>query len=316
MRTLITIILFSLAFNIYSQETEIINKVRSELREQYSVLKQANKIKHGTYVKYFPLIGERVLVFELGNYINGKKHGQWEKFYEKLPKPTWNTTKEIGNYFEDKKNGIWFSYYIDTTSSIINAKNLSSLFQTNTVINDSTKNKKLKQAGMYLNDKKVGPWVTLDYNGILLQKYDFSKAKLLFEKSITDSSKYNTNRKPLFFGGQSLLEELLLGNIESESIEISNMVKKDSTYAIITFTINENGSVSNVSIDTNLNLKIFKDELIRLIMLTDGNWLPAIENDKIVISTYKIGYDHLILSDKYSKSIRELHSLHRFRILD
>jgi hypothetical protein len=252
------------------------------------------------------------LVFELGNYLYGKKHGQWEKFYELYPKATWNTTKEIGSYFEGKKNGIWFSYYIDSTSSIINAKNLTSVFQTKTLINDTTKNNKLKQAGMYINDKRVGPWLTFDSKGNLLQKYDFSKAMLLFEKSIPDSSKYNTNRKALFFGGHLLLLDLLMGNFDW--LQVSDMIKKDSTYAIITFSINENGSVSNVSIDTNLNNKIFKKELTRIIMLTDGNWLPAIKNDLIVTSTYKIECD-IFQKEKNSGNYRYL-GTHGFTIVD
>ena len=50
---------------------------------------------------------------------------------------------------------------------------------------------------MYLNDKRVGEWVSFDYHNKLTQRYNVTKGKLLFDSSIKDSSDYNFNRKPL-----------------------------------------------------------------------------------------------------------------------
>lgn len=258
MRLLITSILLFVYLNINGQGTDIVIQDGAGFKEQYAVLKQNPKIRHGTYIKYRQVIGDRVLVYEFGNYLNGMKHGNWEKFFEIFPHGTWNATQEIGNYFEGRKNGVWSSFYLDSTSTLINAKNLSSLLQAKTVFNnDDPKNTRLRLVGMYLNDKRVGEWMAFDYYGSLLQKYDFSKSRLLFEKSIIDSTQYNSNRKPLFIGGQSHLMKLLYSNYNSKEVNLK-IIKKDSTYAIITFNINEQGKTGNIFIETNLNNKFFK----------------------------------------------------------
>lgn len=292
MRHLILILIFvSPTSDLLGQETKFVSGSAEDGGiEEYYVLKENKKVKHGTYVKYLPPFGTRdYVILESGSYINGEKNGIWEYYYSNgFQKSSWNKLREKGAYVNGKKNGVWTSFYMDTTTNAISKEIYGNKKTTDSVnLFIEHKTNKLKQAGMYLNDKKVGEWVSFDYFNRLVQKYDFKENKLLFEKSINDSLDYNLNRKSLFIGGIACLTDFLYYNFKSTSVAID----KDSTYITFAFTVNINGSTQEHRIIRTSRSKGLEKEMLRLISSTDFNWLPAVENGQMKNYEYKIGLD-------------------------
>lgn len=313
LRPLILILIFaSQPLDLLGQETKFVSRsAESGGIEEYYVLKENKKVKHGTYVRYLPPFGTRdYVILESGSYINGEKDGVWEYYYSNgFQKSSWNKLREKGAYVNGKKNGVWTSFYMDTTTNVLNKKrfgNKKRMDSVNLFIGHETN--KLKQAGTYLNDKKVGEWVSYDYFNRLVQKYNFNEKKLLFEKSINDSLDYNLNRKPLFIGGLDCLIAFLFNNYESTRV----LIDKDSTYITIAFTINTNGSTQEHRITRTSRSKDLEKEMLRLISSTDFNWLPAVENGQTKNYEYKIGLDII----QYPDSGQNLRYKSFFTILD
>jgi antitoxin component YwqK of YwqJK toxin-antitoxin module len=272
----------------FSQETKFVQKIRPEFIEEFYVLKNDKNVKHGTYVKYRGTYGVQIL--ESGEYNNGEKNGSWEYFYNILTMDSQNSIKEKGNYINGKKNGIWTSYYLDTIPEIVKSKKFENKRKIDSVnIYIDQQAAKLMAAGMYLNDKRVGEWISFNYVGEVAQKYNFTTSRLQFDSSIKDSLVYNLNRKPLFIGGQACLTTFLLYNINLSAIMFK--VKVDSTNALIKFTINEHGGVENINVNSNTENKVLVAEIIRLITATNSNWLAGLKDGVQIRSVYSIRYD-------------------------
>lgn len=280
------------------QETKFVSRgAESGGIEEYYVLKENKKLKHGTYVRYLPPFGTRdYVILESGSYVNGEKQGVWQYFYSNaFQKSSWNKLKEKGAYVNGKKNGVWSSYYLDTVANISSAQSFGNKIRMDSInLFIEHKTNKLKQAGMYLNDKKVGEWVSFDYHNKLTQKYNFKTGKLLFESSIKDSIDYNLNRKSLFIGGLICLTEFLYDNYKSTDV----LIEEDSTYVTIAFTLNTNGSTQEHRIIRTSHSKYLEKEILRLISSTDFNWLPALVNGQKVNYEYKISMDIIRYPDK------------------
>jgi antitoxin component YwqK of YwqJK toxin-antitoxin module len=292
MKYLVLFLLSSIEISVSSgQETKFVSRgAENGGIEEYSVLKENKKVKHGTYVRYLPPFGTRgYVVLESGSYLNGEKQGVWEYYYSNgFQKLSWNKLREKGAYVNGKKNGVWSLYYLDTTTNISSAQSYGNKNKADSVnLSIEHKANKLKQAGMYLNDKRIGEWVSFDYHNNLTQKYNFKKERLLFESSIEDSSNYNLNRKPLFIGGLNCLTGFLYYNYKSTDV----LIEKDSTYVTIGFTINTNGVTQEHRIIKTSHSKYLEKEILRLISSTDSNWLPALANKQKVNYEYKIRMD-------------------------
>jgi len=289
MRLFTTLILIVIHLDLLGQETKFVLKEGQGFTEEYDVLKSNKKVKHGTYVKYRQPFGQYVII-ESGAYQNGEKHGQWETFYNETSRKTWNKLKEKGNFVNGKKNGLWTYYYLDTAANTTNVEKSGANGKSKSVnVSIDQKNEKLRQAGMFLNDKRVAEWVSFDHEGEVFQRYNFSKSKLIFEKSLEDSTSYNANRKPLFIGGLPCLSNFLANNVNY--VQIVSKVDRDSTYATINFIIDEQGKTQSVDIVTNYDNKPFKDEIQRLISLTDFYWLPGLKEGLKIALPYTLRYN-------------------------
>lgn len=303
MRLFTTLILIVTCLDLLAQETNFVLKEGQGFTEEYDVLKSDKKVKHGTYVKYRQPFGQYVII-ESGGYLNGEKHGQWEIFYNEASRKTWNSIKERGSFVNGKRNGLWTYFYLDTIANITSIDKVEVSKQTKSVnVNIDQKNEKLKQAGMFLNDKRVGEWVSFDYKGEIFQKYNFSKSILIYEKSLTDSMLYNSDRKPLFIGGLPCLSNFIANNISM--VEIASKIVKDSTYATINFMIDENGQTRQIDIKTNYDNKTLKEEMLKLIGLTDRYWLPGLKNGIKTAFPYSIEFGIIQTENNTnSKSLR------------
>jgi TonB family protein len=114
-------------------------KGSNEISESYSVLKSDKEIKHGEYIAYFKASDFNYsfpdkpdyLVRLKGNFLYGKKNGEWIEFIRPL------AIKLKGNYLNDKKVGIWETIKEDGQVIITerydfdNKKKLDPLFNAN-----------------------------------------------------------------------------------------------------------------------------------------------------------------------------------------
>jgi hypothetical protein len=163
---------------------------------------------------------------------------------------------------------------------------------------------------MYINDKRVGEWVGFDYQGVLAQRYNFSSGELLYDRSIADSSLYNLDRKPVFVGGAPCLHNFLINNFSYSGIF---EVEKDSTFAVVSFIIDGFGNVHSPTITKSSGSKPLEKELLRLVLATQGNWLPAVKaGQKTMAYVYRIRKD--IVTVKKGDRTREFRAF--FRVVE
>jgi antitoxin component YwqK of YwqJK toxin-antitoxin module len=285
------------------------------IREVYTVLKSDRKIKHGSYVKYdvgkynLPFIldnrknkDENPPVLERGSYVSGAKSGTWEYYYHIKTSPDENASpgvylllnqlRERGQYANGKKNGIWYTYHFNSlndlgdsiVSAVIREANADNI-QPQTV---HDKHLKVKSIGQYLNGKQIGEWFYYDPTGMLVQKYNFTKKKLLYDISV-DTTRIHTNRNAVFIGGVVTFSELL----NRLSIQKPDGLSRDSIHISLSLTIDREGKVSSNHVsmpDTSID-----EDLARLSAMPGCRWAPAIEDGQAVASTYTFYVDFIRL---------------------
>jgi antitoxin component YwqK of YwqJK toxin-antitoxin module len=289
---------FFLVNAVNAQETKFVTRRNSDPEkmkdpknqfiEEYYVLKNDEDIRHGTYVKYRPAPRE-IQLLESGRYQNGQKDGLWEYYHAPIRDYT-NSIKEKGNYVNGKRNGVWTSYYRDTIPEAISHERFGNKRKADSIsVSIVQRAVKLKIAGMYLNDKRVGEWTSFNYLGSPSQRYNFSKQQLIFDAAIKDTAAYNTNRGALYIGGRSCLVDFLTGEFALTPSLIFK-VKGDSAGVVVSFTINEDGNVIDPHVENSNSNKHVENEAMRIIALTKSNWIPAVLNSKRVASIYKIRF--------------------------
>lgn len=283
---LLTICLSLLSIQAFCQETKFVLKKRASFNEEFYVLKSDKKIKHGTYVKY-ETGSNKVHLLESGSYENGQKSGFWHYFHESYDKYAQNRIKAQGHYVNGKKNGLWTFYYLDTIPVKATVETYGKRRKLDSIsVNIEPQSLRLKLAGRYLNDRRVGEWTSLTYDGKLYQKYDFYKSQLITDRSLKDSLEYNKNRRALFVGGLPCFGELI--SSEFSFTKVVTELDHDSTSVLVTFKIDRNGHVSEPAIFQSNASKIFEKEAIRVMELTDNSWIPALLDGKIIESNYKV----------------------------
>lgn len=300
MRLLGTLLYLLATSFCFGQETKFVSKDGGGFIEEYYVLKSDKNLRHGTYVKYRQPFGQ-VVVIESGNYSNGLKHGLWEEFYNEFSRKSWNAIKERGQYVSGKKNGVWTYYHLDTTTNVTNLEKVGQKRTESVNVSIDNKDAKLRMAGMYLNDKRVGEWTSWDRYGEIIQKYNFTTGRLGFENSIKDSTLWNSNRKPLFIGGLPGLSHYLATNIRMANTAFK--VNQDSIHAIITFNIDQDGKTNSIEVTDNSGHKDLKAELIRLTSSTDTHWIPGLKNGFKSEYQFKLRYD--IIRIEYTPTSRK-----------
>jgi antitoxin component YwqK of YwqJK toxin-antitoxin module len=288
------VIILIITITSFAQDTKIVvRQAEKGGTEEFYVLQTDKRIKHGTYIRFFTPAGGYAII-ESGSYSFGQKQGTWEYFYFKgLQRNSWNTLREKGTYVSDKKHGIWTTFYLDTVASESNFERNGVKKKTDSVsVSIEQKTARLKQAGMYLNDKRVGEWLTFDFNGNLVQRYNYTTRELLYDNSLIDSMTFNRDRKPIYIGGGIGLTEYLYYNFEFSRIPLP---ERDSAYAVVSFVIDSLGNVEAPKIDRSSGSKELEKELIRLVVSTAGNWVPGLKDGKkMPAHVYRIRKDIVV----------------------
>jgi periplasmic protein TonB len=190
------------------------------------------------------------------------KHGNYQKFAYK------NAIRINGYYNNGLKDSIWTEYYWGA---------------------------KIKSIGKYYEDKKIGTWEYYDNKGELIQKYDYTENKLIFDREYktqkdrefrvingTDTIKTKLDQPPIYIGGNVMLLDLIFRNAKYPSEARENMV---TGTIYITFTIDMNGITSSHRITKGIGSGC-DEEALRVVKLIPDNWIPGQLNGKPVTTEY------------------------------
>lgn len=159
------------------------------------------------------------------------------------------------------------------------------------------RNDKKASEGPYKNDKKVGVWSYFE-KGKLIQKYDEDKSELLkfTWPNLADTNKYfkvfhqgdfvlvHLDSPPMFKGGNEAMKVFMN---EHMNYPKEAQTKRIFGEVIVTFTINKKGKISNYLIKKGIGGGC-DEEAIRLIQLTDGNWISGILKTRKVEVEYEV----------------------------
>jgi antitoxin component YwqK of YwqJK toxin-antitoxin module len=294
---------FSLCFSIgcFSQDTKFVIKNNGGFVEEYYVLNSDNKIKEGKYVSYKSGVAG-ISLLASGTYRNGNKDGLWEHYHDVsvgmfssfTRSNRSNSLSEKGHYVNGKKNGVWISYYLDTIANNTSVSKFASKDKIDS-LNLFIEQRDLRpfMAGQYLNDKKVGEWISFDYSGAIVQKFNFSTSKLVFDRSLVDSLQY-LNRPPLYVGGVGQLQRSFFREFDMKRIDSG--IKKDTSTVIVEVPISEKGGVGEVKVMQNDAPPAIKKEVVRTVALLD-NWIPARQDDHAVSGSYKLKFSIIRLRE-------------------
>ncbi len=153
----------------------------------------------------------------------------------------------------------------------------------------------IKKRGYYSHDLKSGVWEFYDTNGQLLEKYNYTTKRVVFDKhnesenerefrvvNGKDTITTKLDTAPHFIGGEVFLEDFLIHNIKYPS---ASSEKGISGKVLLTFIIDTSGQVTGLKIKQSVSSDI-DEEALRVLKLTSGDWAPGILNGKMVNVEY------------------------------
>ena len=186
------------------------------------------------------------------------KHGNYQNFAYK------NAVRINGYYKDGLKDSTWTEYHWQG---------------------------KIKSMGTYKYDKQIGIWEYYDRNGELVQKYNYTENKLIFNKENetlkdkefsvingSDTIKTKLDQSPIYIGGTDMMLDAIATNIkypkEAREAGIAGIV-------YITFTIDKNGKTSNHTVTKGI-ASVSDYEALRVVKLIPDKWIPGQINGQSV----------------------------------
>jgi TonB family protein len=143
--------------------------------------------------------------------------------------------------------------------------------------------------------EKAGVWIYYQYNGELYFSYDYDKKEVLEVGKIEREDTIDTavlidgdwkevvlQRRPLYLEGQGEMVKYL-----SKTLRYPASASRDNTQGIVkvVFTIDSLGNTSDFQIAESLSEDCDK-EAMRVIKSFPGKWIPALYDNKTVVSKY------------------------------
>ncbi len=239
--------------------------------EQFDGINGKKNAKHGAYVKFqYPFqranntiaFGASPIFLKTGQYHLNQKEGQWQTYY---PIPPYNTIKSMGFYNKDKKVGNWTEYwptrkdeFMDTTFiyRVVDAKYIDSTFTPK------------KEQGLYLNDLRTGPWNFYDIDEHLIQRYDYSKNRLIALEE--DNSHPIKNHEATFLGGMIHFSEYIRERMQM--VKYKN--EWENEVVIFELTIGKTGEIVSLTQKDKQNISNFDSQLKQILKNSVGMWIP------------------------------------------
>lgn len=257
MKPIFTLLILTIALNVFAQETVKIVKTskKTYTKEIYHVLKSNKSVRHGLYQRF----GYNDRLEITGYFKNGKKDSLWTEYdYNE-------NIKSQGYYFKERKNGLWQTYHHNSTI--------------------------LRNKGTYIDDQKSGIWEFYNSESELVQEYDFDKNELLFhlkgtEPSFSKESLVKTDsgvvemvidRYPLYIGGAPELINHIQSNVKYPEVALVNGIKGN---VIVSFFVNSDGSTDDFQITSKRKYGGgLEEEALRVVSLMKGFWIPGVFNN-------------------------------------
>lgn len=151
--------------------------------------------------------------------------------------------------------------------------------------------------GYYKHGKKDSVWTFSNDQGVVDQKYNYTKSILLLEieksyltphkikiPSQFDSITVTLDKNPVYIGGLNVLHQFISDNLNyPDSAKWSNIT--GTVY--ITFTVSKNGNAINHKVIKGV-APILDKEAMRIVKSIPGDWIPGVYNGKTVDVPYYI----------------------------
>lgn len=175
----IFLILFSAficVFPVLSQDLKKKKVTSGDYIEEYFVLKENKKIKHGQYLKFKKDMLDRKILVEIGNFDKNIKSGTWYSFFSH------GSIKSYGAYVMDKKEGPWIEYYRYKGEYVLSpfaGIRHSAQINEEGALEINTEGLNISAEGAYQSNSKVGIWDYYSKEGHMLHKYDHSNDSLI-----------------------------------------------------------------------------------------------------------------------------------------
>ncbi|MBT34423.1 MAG: hypothetical protein CMO01_32570 [Thalassobius sp.] len=250
----------------YSQEA--INGVETERTvvkqgrtiEEYDVLLDDKKVKHGQYIKYELSFLNTEVPVEIGYYDHDKRTGLWYFFTNK------RDLQLKGTYKDGLKSGLWEEYYQRSKSApsleaVVEPENNSIEVNKDGLLVVNTKGLTKSSVGAYKADAKSGIWYYYSTGGELVHMYDHSKNELLFypESDSTKSVVPYLGGKTRFFEDYSKFHNERVRDLKSSTKSI--------------FRISSNGNSINIEILESYGDKKFTERVQEILSLMPNDWI-------------------------------------------
>ena len=285
---------FSISLSGLSQiETKTITKNRGSYIEQYEVPKKGKKIKHGSYLKFAKLglqmelkdsivsmrFETQFVILEYGQFVNGMKEGLWTYNFDSYP---WNIKKEQGYYRKDLKHGLWTTFWKDTVETEQDIEKYAKRRKIDSVnVSISKYNERIKSRGVYNNGVPSGAWEYYNYDGKLVQKYNYSDKELLWTNNFTHEDKMN--HKLYFIGGSDNFNYYMAENIGK--LDFTEKPKSDSL--TLKITIDSDGNIADIKeLTKNDHFSNIDKKIINTLKGSNGLWIPKKLEDNNISSSF------------------------------
>ncbi|MDO9511571.1 MAG: hypothetical protein Q7J34_07425 [Bacteroidales bacterium] len=282
MRTIITLLLFSLNTLIYSQDLITLKSYyynTNQVEKVYQVLKKKTRIKHGTYVvlnndstlntsgwykmnnkdslwKFYSPPG--VVMIE-GNYKNNRKHGQWNYFREN------GVLESTGNFIKDLEEGHWL-FYNETGNLICE--------------------------GNYKAGKEVeNSFVHFDKSGVIIDSLITVNDPINYPKSRTIEDLLETEYGNVYYSHFRIGEEALSSHIQN-TLRITNSIRMSDLYgnAVVIIKVKPSGRIEIVKFLGSFSNSYDKE--LQRVLLSMPRWIPATKDGNPVNSIYVLPYSY------------------------
>jgi TonB family protein len=230
----------------------------------------ACKIRNGNFIYFYPNNN----ISSIGKFVNDEREGTWLLFYNN------GIMQDSTNYENGTEVGISYGWHEngnirDSINNDIGNNKSSEVYWFDDGVPSA--------AGIKFYGKKVGKWQYFHKNGnsaaieiysqnVLLDKSYFDEKG----KAIADTT--STDRDAMIKGGLQKWKKFLMGNLEFPANY--KLVNTDVVTVVVAATIDEEGNVLDVHIDTPFN-PVFDKEAVR-VMKKSPKWLPKIEHNRRV----------------------------------
>lgn len=257
---LLNILILFTSINAYSQDTKRKRVKKGIYTEDYYVLKNKKKVKHGQYIKFQEYFLTKIPI-EIGFYDYGIKVSEWYYFYSN------GALKSFGSYNNGKKFGVWKEFY---KPGNIAAEMLETLqgkgdasIDENGVLAVEINDRLISATGVYESDKKIGIWNYYGQNGNFIHQYDHSSNSLLMS-SVLDS----INQIYPYLGG---IDRFLKCYFEGDEI-ISKIVS--TYYSKVYFRISYVNNSFVIERISSTGDKTIADKTEQLLRSIPNDWIP------------------------------------------